>query len=316
MKSQNRNAVTVGLLSLCGIALFGAMCLWLGRNLPAHAAPLAQPDLVVTKTANATTAQVGDRITYTIFVRNTAAQTATTVVVTDAFPNGVFVSEAAAQCSGQFTPCVLQSAFVGNSYVVTASVMNMTTRLTVTLVATATQVGTSINTATALASEGDVNTPDNSASVTVTVNPPTSTQTTPDLVITKTTNAPAATVGRLLTYTLLVRNASPIAATTVVISDPLPANVQVGIVGAECAGTSCGLQLAYVGTTLVITAPEMNTSSFITVTLPITPLQAGVLVNTANVSSATPESNTVNNASTVTITVGPPTYLPLVLRQP
>ncbi len=125
-----------------------------------------------------------------------------------------------------------------------------------------------------------------------------------DLTISKTANLgdqPAFARGPV-NYTLAVTNNGPTAASSVSVTDPLPAGS--GFVSATGAGWSCGFSAGTVTCTastlalgpappitLVITAPPVTKSSTIS--------------NTATVSSATPDPVPGNNSSTVAIHVVP-----------
>ncbi|HXH38087.1 MAG TPA: DUF11 domain-containing protein [Thermoanaerobaculia bacterium] len=126
-----------------------------------------------------------------------------------------------------------------------------------------------------------------------------------DLTIAKTANPtirPVSFAGAPVTYTVSVTNNGPTAASSVSVTDPLPAGS--GFVSATGSGWSCGFASGVVTCTtptlavgpaapitLVITAPEVKKSKLVS--------------NTATVSSATPDPVPGNNSSTATIHVVP-----------
>src|SRR6185436_8813521 len=120
----------------------------------------ASADLVVTKNANVSTVAVGGSVTYTINVTNNGPLTATGIVVTDPLPPGQTATSATSTvgtCSGVgVVTCNVGTLGAGNS-------------ATITIVVTANNGGTQVNTATATLIEGDTNPLDNSASKTVTI---------------------------------------------------------------------------------------------------------------------------------------------------
>jgi uncharacterized repeat protein (TIGR01451 family) len=132
------------------------------------------------------------------------------------------------------------------------------------------------------------------AAVTITAKPPLI-----DLWVTKTDLPDPVKLNGLLTYTIVVGNNGPDAATQVTLADPLPvgtAFVSVSTTQGTCTGgalISCNL-----GT--------VPTGSTVTITLVVRATQAGTLTNTATVVGKEPESNTANNQATATTQVPKP----------
>jgi uncharacterized repeat protein (TIGR01451 family) len=125
-----------------------------------------------------------------------------------------------------------------------------------------------------------------------------------DLWVTKTDLPDPVQLNGLLTYTIVVGNNGPDAATQVTLADPLPAGtsfVSVSTTQGTCTGgvlISCNL-----GT--------MPSGSTVTITLVVTALQSGVLTNTVTVVGNEPEPNTANNRATATTLVPAP-----IVRRP
>ena len=245
-------------------------------------------DIVVTKTGPAS-ANAGGTASYAITVVNNGPSTAASVSLADALPaQTTFVSFA--QGSGPAFTCATPPA--GGTGTVTCTIASLApgTPATFTLVLNVANgaTGTIANTATASAMTGDPNTANNSATATTAVG------TIADVSIAKTGSA-AVTAGQTATYTIVVSNAGPAAATGVTMTDTLPAdttfasltqtngpafNCTTPAVGA--AGTvSCTLATLASGAsasfTLVVnvspnaTAPISNTATVTTTSMDPTP---------------------------------------------
>jgi uncharacterized repeat protein (TIGR01451 family) len=124
-----------------------------------------------------------------------------------------------------------------------------------------------------------------------------------DVSITKTASPSPATVGQPLTYTLTVRNAGPLPATNVTVTDVLQTGANFGSATANpgsctfTAGTrtvSCALGSIAAGGTAIIS-------------LIVTPTQAGAYANTASVTATEDDLATTNNSasSSTTVNVAP-----------
>jgi uncharacterized repeat protein (TIGR01451 family) len=125
---------------------------------------------------------------------------------------------------------------------------------------------------------------------------------TADLAITKTADQNQVLVGGALHYTLMVSNLGFDTANAVTVQDRLPAGS--ALYGAAGAGWSFNVA----GNTLNATLPSLaaGASSVITVSIFAT-LVPGTMVNTATVSSLTPDNNLLNNtASVMTPVIAPP----------
>ncbi|HET8813711.1 MAG TPA: hypothetical protein VFM51_01995 [Solirubrobacterales bacterium] len=147
------------LLAAVTIAVFGFAAV-------GSAAPGDPTDLKVTKTANVSTVNVGETITYTIKVENLGPETATGVTVTDPLPKGVdYVSATttAGTCSlqGQRVVCAIGTLETGAAAKVSSA--------TVTLKVVARKAGTVTNTATVSGDQKDPVGSNDSASVSVKV---------------------------------------------------------------------------------------------------------------------------------------------------
>jgi uncharacterized repeat protein (TIGR01451 family) len=128
-----------------------------------------------------------------------------------------------------------------------------------------------------------------------------------DLGITKTPSPGPYGTGGTLTYTLVVTNNGPNAASGVTVTDTLPAGTtfQSSTPAGVCSGT----------TTITCNAGTVangGTATFtLTITLPSTP---GPITNTATVTAApqNPDANPSNNTAMSTITVIPASNIPAI----
>jgi uncharacterized repeat protein (TIGR01451 family) len=248
---------------------------------------IPQADLALTKIASPSPAITqNNNLTYTLTVTNNGPSPATGVVLTDLLPAGVnFVSSTPSQgtCAGTATvTCNLGTIASGAS-------------VTVTIVVQPPTPGSINNTASVAANESDPNTANNAASAATTVNPATA-----DLTLTKTDSPDPVPANGSLTYTLLVFNNGPDPATSVVLTDTLPAGVALASASpnqGSCTGTA----------TITCNLGTINANASATVTIVVTPSAPGTLNNTASVTANEVEPNpTDNTASAVTtVIIGP-----------
>jgi uncharacterized repeat protein (TIGR01451 family) len=120
-----------------------------------------------------------------------------------------------------------------------------------------------------------------------------------DLWVTKTDLPDPVKLNGLLTYTIVVENNGPDAATQVTLADPLPAGTSFVSV-ATTQGTCTG------GVLISCNLGTVPTGSTVTITLVVRATQTGTLTNTVTVVGNEPESNTANNRATATTEVPKP----------
>jgi uncharacterized repeat protein (TIGR01451 family) len=118
-----------------------------------------------------------------------------------------------------------------------------------------------------------------------------------DLSITKVGVPDPVTVGNTLTYTLTVANGGPADATGVVVTDTLPSSFILGPVNPSQG--SCG----NVGNTVTCSLGTIANGSNATITIEVTPTQAGIISNTAVVAGDQPDPDPSDNSDTETTTV-------------
>lgn len=131
------------------------------------------------------------------------------------------------------------------------------------------------------------------ASVSLTVAPA-------DLAITKTDAADPVTVGQRVRYFLIVTNNGPNAATSVTITDTLPANVS----GAATSASQGTCSVAAGKVTCNLGTLASGSSAQVVISAKTT--RTGTLTNSASVAGREPDPNTGNNSSTATTTVRAP----------
>ncbi len=137
-----------------------------------------------------------------------------------------------------------------------------------------------------------------------------------DLAIQKTANLGSVVVGGQVQYTLTVSNLGTHTAQTVVVTDLLPSNTVV------LGNLNPGWNVTLVGQTLTFTRPALAVGQTSTIVITVrAPLVAGIMPNTATVSSQTPDPDPANNtARTTTLVYNQPGYSfprtvqPLALR--
>lgn len=118
-----------------------------------------------------------------------------------------------------------------------------------------------------------------------------------DLALTKSDSPDPVAVGGTLTYTVGVQNLGPLAATDVVVTDPLSAS-DVDFVSAAATSGTCQHQAK----TVTCSLGTIGAASSATVTIIVEPKKTGTLSNTAAVAS--PDDNTpANNQDTETTLV-------------
>jgi len=243
-------------------------------------------DLAVTKTDAPDPVNVGNNLTYNVTVTNNGPNDATSVVLTETLPANVTFAS-----STPSAPTCTQAAGVVTCNLGTiANGANSVVTIVVTPQAGA--VPSVSGTSSVAATESDPNAADNSATE------PTAVQAQADLAVTKTDNPDPVRVGNNLTYTVTVTNNGLSAATNVVLTDTLPANVAFVSATAPCtevAGTvTCNL-----GT--------INSGANSVVTIVVTPQVAAVpsINNVASVGATEFDPNAANNAVSQTTTVDP-----------
>ncbi len=176
------------------------------------ASPLA--DLTLIK-AGPATADQGDRVTYTIALRNSGNLTATAAVLTDALPAELaFLTQASPYTFTQPDPATLVWEVGDLLPTALLSLITVTAQITDTPPTAAIT-----NTAEATTATPEVTTTNNTARAVTWIQPPA-----PALTLTR-TGSPVILAGAPFTAVLTLGNAGDLTATAVVLTDALPAEV-------------------------------------------------------------------------------------------
>lgn len=258
------------------------------------AAPTA--DLTLTKTMPPKIVSAGEVVDFALTVSNAGPSTARDVHVTDTLPAPLELVSASGlgftcSTSGVSVDCAIDSLEPSSQ-----ARVNVKAKIPANA-----DVGgdtTIINTATTSSSTPDSNPDNNTASLTV------PTTTAADLQILK--DGPARlNAGETATWTLTVTNNGPSDASSVSISDVLPAQIDpmTARVSTTSGPLSCSLKL----TDLTCTAPTLanGDSSEITVSATVrSDITDAQMSNTARVNAATSDPTDSNNSSTVTTEIG------------
>lgn len=250
-------------------------------------------DLSISKTADKTTVNVGDRLTYTITLVNGGPEEATGVKATDILPVGLNFVSASSTLGSYATSTGVWT--IGN--------MEDTSTTTLTLVTTVkdgTQGQTISNTTSVTATEADPTPTDNTSTVNVIVNNPV-TIPTADLSISKISDKTTANVGDTVTYTVSLKNNGPDKATGVKVTDIL--SPELNFVSAT---SSIG---SYATTTGEWNVDSLNNASSTTLTLVATiksGSQGKTISNTATTTATQVDPTTANNVATVNVTINTP----------
>ncbi len=233
-------------------------------------------DLSVTKVANTLAPSVGSNVTFTLTLNNAGPSNATGVVVNDLLPAGyTFVSA---------TPS--QGSYVSGTGVWTVGSLANGANATLAIVATVNGSGPYSNTATVSSSTPDPDPSDNSDTETPV---PAGAA---DLGIVKTVNNITPTVGSNVSFTLTLTNTGPSNATGVVVNDLLPAGYTFV--------SSTPSQGAYVSGTGVWTVGNLANGANATLAIVATVNASGPYLNTATVTSGTPDPDPSDDTDTET----------------
>lgn len=118
-----------------------------------------------------------------------------------------------------------------------------------------------------------------------------------DIAISKTDSADPVVVGTSFDYTLIVSNSGPDSATSVSVSDTLPAGVSF------VSATPTQGSYTFDGNTLSWSAGALVNGASATLNMTVTAGAAGEAVNTATAGGAESDPNTANNSATATTTI-------------
>jgi uncharacterized repeat protein (TIGR01451 family) len=272
-------------------------------TIPAAPAAAADPaDLSVTKTDTPDPVLAGTNITYTITVSNAGPDPGVDTTLSDTTPaNTTFVSLSSPAGWTCATPavggtgsisCTNPSVPMGASDVFTL-VVNVNA---------ATAGGTVIsNTASATSTTPDPVSANNTATATTTVSAGA------DVSVTKTDSPDPVTAGGNITYAIVVANAGPSDASSLTLSDVVPASTTFASLTAPVGWTCTTPAVGGIGT-VTCTDPTLaaGASASFTLVVNVVPgtVDGTVISNTATVTSTTTDAVPANNSATTTTTVG------------
>ncbi len=236
-------------------------------------------DLAITKTDSPDPVTAGEQLTWTLSVVNHGPSDATGVVVTDTLPAGVTFVSASSGCteSGGTVTCTVGDLADGAS-----------ATLDIVVTVDPSTTGTLTNTASVSADQNDTDTTNDSDDEDTAVG------TLADLSVVKDGPAQVSRGGQV-TYTITVTNAGPSDATGVTLSDPTPGGLTFVSATAPCGGGfPCALGTLAAGASVSLTVTD---------SVPADYAGADPVVNTASVSSDTPDPDPEDNSDDATSAV-------------
>ncbi|MGC9516158.1 MAG: DUF11 domain-containing protein [Methanomicrobiales archaeon] len=252
--------------------------------------PEAEADVAITKTVNNPKPNLGDTVTFTLTVTNLYQQTqATGVVVNDKIPTNGLI------CTGHSTPskgtCDVENATW------TIGTLDPGESATVDIYALVIATGTFVNTATVSTETLDPNPTNNEDSASVMVNPAAR------LEIEKTVTPANVTVGKLVNFSIIVRNNDPDIAVDTYVTDKLPT-------GLTYISSSANYG-SYNPTTGIWTIGDLPNGSVAVLNITARAEKAGVFINKAVVVSGTYDPEIGPKEATAQVNVTEPRPVPV-----
>ena len=266
--------------------------------LPVITSPSA--NLNITKTADKSTANVGDTITYTVLVTNNGSSTATNVNVLEAFPSQLtFVSYSVTSGSYSTSTNIWDIGTLSNG---------STTTMTLVGTVNAGTAGQNIsNTVSVSASENDPDNSNNTSTVGTTINNPGCTSNCgggggaiaeTNLQVTKVVDRSTANVGDNLVYTITAKNNGPYGATNVKVTESFPA-----FLNFVSATTTSGTYDQSTGIWSIGDLPNASTTVLTIVGTINNNASGQTVTNTTVITGSQSDPDSTNNTSSVSTTV-------------
>ena len=243
-------------------------------------------DLTIIKLAAPDPAVVGAPLTYTITVTNSGPSDAQGVLISDTVPAELETVQFSSDGGATWEPW-------GGSYLTGVLPAGSTLEILIRGDVAATASGTLSNTAIVTSVTPDPNPGDNSITILTPV------ETSADLSVTKTGTPNPAVPGQFLTYTLTVTNAGPDDGEDVILADDITDQ----LTGVEYSTDNGATWNPWNATYRIGTLPSGNSVSVLIRGL-LRADAAGLLSNTASVTSATPDPNPDNNQVTELTPIG------------
>ncbi len=234
-------------------------------------------DLAVIKTSDEQSATAGGGVIYRLTVVNNGPSDATEVTLKDTLPTGLTIVKVEPNCpiTGSKIECALGTLGAGKSAtVVVTAVLD-----------SAYSAKTVANTATATSPVPDPDDSNNSSTVTIPVG------TSADLQVTKQSEPETVTPGSTFDYAIVVTNAGPSVARSVVVTDPIPAGLTVVSAGTPCQvdGSTVRCALGDVPIGQVILSLRVKLAAG---------YDGATVTNAATATSPTPDPDKDNNTGT------------------
>lgn len=244
-------------------------------------------DISVVKTASPNPVATGFPVTYTLQVQNFGPATAENVALTDSLPSGTADGEFSLDGGATWSPWA-------GMYLIGDLALNESRTILLRATVTAAAANPLSNTATVTSDTTDPN-PDNNTSTAVI-----DVILSSDLAVTKTAELDPVQPGQVLTYAIRVQNFGPGTAQNVVVNDLVPSelenpeySIDGGATWLPWSGTYPAGDLASGAELTLLVRGTVNAEA------------TGRLVNTATVTSDTPDPNPDNNTSENQVCVCP-----------
>ncbi|MBU5299074.1 DUF11 domain-containing protein [Clostridium sporogenes] len=244
----------------------------------------ALADISVVKTASPNPVNQGEILTYTIDVTNAGPADAQNVVLTDAIPLEIIGAEFSTDGGVTFSPWT-------GSFDIGTLLNGQTRTVLIRGTVSSLAIGTIRNTAGVISSTPDPDLNNNMSTVDTEIN-------TADVGVIKTSDLNPAFPGQILTYTIRVFNLGPADAQNVVLTDAIPPE----IVAPEFSVDGGVTFNPWPGSFNIGTLLNGETRTIL-IRGTVAASTSGIISNTADVTSTTPDPNPDNNTSTVDIEV-------------
>jgi uncharacterized repeat protein (TIGR01451 family) len=244
--------------------------------------PLA--DLQIAQTASTNQVFAGNNLTYTVFVTNRGPSATTGVVISDPLPAGVSLVSTTPSAGGSVSN---NAGTVFGVWATQAS--NEVVSLAITVRPTV--AGIITNTTSVSSTVPDPVAGNNTAALNTTV------VAAADLGLSQNAAPSTLMVASNVTFTIVLTNRGPSAASSVVFSDPLPAAF--AFVSAQSSQGTC----SYANGVVTCSLPSLASGSSVTITIVGRAVLDGISANIASVTSSSADLSLPNNSASASVTV-------------
>jgi uncharacterized repeat protein (TIGR01451 family) len=278
-----------------------------GSSFTLNETPGAQPgagcafaDLAVTNAGSPSVVVPGNAITYTQTVTNNGPLDAVNATFTEAVPaNTTFASSVIPTGWSCTTPAAGATGNISCTNPDLADLATSTFTVKVTVNGATTNGTQIVDTASTASGTNDPNLTNNTVTVLTVVG----LATTANLVVTKTASPNPVLAGGTITYSIVVKNNGPAAATNVQFNDPIPASTTFSTLAQTGTAWICPAPTTAVQCTLTSFPSGASTTFTLTVTVGALTVSGTKISNTASTGTATPDSNPGTHQSTAVVTV-------------